>query len=234
MKRKIKKIILPLLLVLAISVGFYLIIRSDLFSVSKIVVTTDYDINANPKVTAILRDIKGKNILLINDKNLVGQIKAIDIKIKEVVIKKEIPNKITVQIESRQALAAIPVNGKYYLIDREGLFFSEQLEVNGMAIVNLGLQNIHLGSRIDDRRKFILLIIDSLKGEDRVADLYEREEDWEVHLSNGTTVLFLKEKTEEDNRTALDALQTIISRFRIEGKRPNKIDLRFTKPVVSF
>lgn len=234
MKRKIKKIILPLLLTLGFSAGFYLIIRSDLFSVSKIVVTTDYDINANPKVTAILRDIKGKNILLVNDKNLIGQIKAMDIKIKEVEIKREIPNKITVQIESRQALAAIPVNGKYYLMDREGLFFSEQLGASGMAIINLGLQNIHLGSRIDERRKFILLIIDSLKGEERVADLYEREEDLEVHLSNGTTVFFSAEKTEGETQTALNALQTIISRFRIEGKRPNKIDLRFEKPVVSF
>lgn len=51
-----------------------------------------------------------------------------------------------------------------------------------------------------------------------------------VSLSGGTTVVF---KTEEIIKQ-VSSLQVLLSRFKIEGRIPQKIDLRFEKPVVVF
>lgn len=46
-----------------------------------------------------------------------------------------------------------------------------------------------------------------------------------------TLVLF---KIEEDFKPQVASLQFILSRAKIEGKLPKVVDLRFTKPVVSY
>lgn len=52
-------------------------------------------------------------------------------------------------------------------------------------------------------------------------------------LSSGTTVYF-KKKGSEDFSKILASLQLILENIRIEGRWPLKIDLRFTRPVLSF
>lgn len=58
----------------------------------------------------------------------------------------------------------------------------------------------------------------------------ESEETIYASLSGGTTVVF---KTEEIVKQ-VSSLQLVLSRFKIEGRIPQKIDLRFEKPVVVF
>lgn len=60
--------------------------------------------------------------------------------------------------------------------------------------------------------------------------------DWEekqilVNLSDNLIVLFLNNDKLESQVTSL---QFIISRSKIEGKRPVKVDLRFDKPIITF
>ncbi len=57
------------------------------------------------------------------------------------------------------------------------------------------------------------------------------DESFEATLSGNLLVLFSKEK-EYSNQVA--SLQFILSRSKIEGKIPQKIDLRFDKPVLTY
>lgn len=56
------------------------------------------------------------------------------------------------------------------------------------------------------------------------------EREFEASLSGGTKVFL---KSEEITRQ-ITSLQVMLSRFKIEGRRPQKIDLRFEKPIVVF
>lgn len=56
------------------------------------------------------------------------------------------------------------------------------------------------------------------------------EKEIEASLSGGTKVLF---KTEEISQQ-VSSLQVLLSRFKIEGRRPKIIDLRFEKPIIVF
>lgn len=55
--------------------------------------------------------------------------------------------------------------------------------------------------------------------------------DLEASISGGITVLFT---TQKDLNNQIASLQLMIERFKIEGKLPKKVDLRFEKTVVTF
>ena len=56
------------------------------------------------------------------------------------------------------------------------------------------------------------------------------EEKLEASISGGIKVIFKTEKIKEQ----VSSLQAILTRFKIEGRIPKKIDLRFEKPIVVF
>lgn len=55
--------------------------------------------------------------------------------------------------------------------------------------------------------------------------------DLEASISGGIIVLFT---TQKDFKDQIASLQLMIERFKIEGKLPKKVDLRFEKTVVTF
>lgn len=57
------------------------------------------------------------------------------------------------------------------------------------------------------------------------------DESFEVTLSGNLLVLFSREK---EYASQVASLQFILSRSKIEGKIPQKIDLRFDKPVLTY
>jgi len=235
MRRKSKKILLKLILALILTSPFfffYLLLKSPAFLVKNIVVTTDYDITVNREIGKVLENVRGQNIFFVNEKDLGEKVKSADIKIREVDVEKQFLGKILVGIKSRQALAVVPVGVSFFLVDKEGLIFSEERETSGLPIINLSLQNIGVGSRIDEKKggKAVLLILDSLKGKEEVISISVIEEEIQMWLQE-TLVLF---PAEGEVDTKVNALQMVLSRFKIEGKRPTKIDLRFEKPIVTF
>ncbi|MBI4999731.1 FtsQ-type POTRA domain-containing protein [Candidatus Gottesmanbacteria bacterium] len=235
MKRKNKRILLKIFLILiliSLPALFNFVLKSPMFLVRNIIITTDYDISANQELVKILERTKDQNIFLVNEKELAEKIKSTDIKIKEVRVQKRFPGKILVEIESRQALAAIPSGEKFFLVDKEGLVFAEEKEARSLPILNLGLQNIGVGSRIDERNgKTALIILDSLKGKEEIVSITVISEEIQMQFREGSLVLF---PVSDEINAKINALQMILKRLRIEGRKPSKIDLRFEKPVVSF
>lgn len=65
----------------------------------------------------------------------------------------------------------------------------------------------------------------------KIWSIKSLDESFEATLSGNLLVLFSKEK-EYSNQVA--SLQFILSRSKIEGKIPQKIDLRFDKPVLTY
>lgn len=234
MKRKNKRILLKIflaLILISLLISSYLVLKSPVFLVKNIIITTDYDISTNQELIRILEQVRGQNIFLVNKRQLGEKVESSDIKIKEVLIKKEFPGKLLVNIEKRQTLAAIPWGDNFFLVDKEGLLFSQEQQIAGLPILNLGLQNIGVGSRIDEKEKSILVILEALKGKEEIQSVSVGKEEIQIQLREGSLVLFT---FSDEINTKINALQMILKRLRIEGRKPSKIDLRFEKPIVTF
>lgn len=231
--RKLLRKVFFVLVVTPLVISLYLFFKSGPLQIKNIIVTTDFDINNNQKLTQILNNTKGQNILLLNEQNLVNQIKKTDIKINNVQITKQLLGKVVINIIKKQPLAAVTSGSRYLLIDQNGLFYDETQPVSNLPIINFaaGLQNIKVGSRIEGRDKEALEILASLVGKEQVTTVSVEQEKIQVELGSKTNVLF----PIIDNITSkISALQTILARFRIEGKTTKTIDLRFEKPVITF
>lgn len=241
MKRKTRKK-LPKIFLISFFFLFLLILSRPILNskpllVKNVIVTTDYDITENQELFNSLKNLKGKNVLFLNEKKLAAQLLASSPKIGEIKVVKEISGRVVINIRRREPLAAIYMGQDFFLVDKEGLVFSQEREIAGLPSLELSLQNISIGSRIDEKRGIVaLMIIKSLKGKEEIQRIIEdKQDEIQVELKQGSTILFPVSANGLDEINAkISALQMLLDRFRIEGKQPAKIDLRFLKPVVSF
>jgi len=233
MRLRRKKFLFSFLLLAIFAVSLFLIYKTNPLAVRNIIVTTDYDVNQNLKLEQILNKTRGQNIFIVDEQKLALQIKKTDIKIKEVKIEKQLLGKLLINISRRNPIAVVAFGKNYLLIDQDGLFFDMSSQAGNLPIAsfNLSLQNFKVGSTIDKENKKALDILVSLGGKEEVKSISVGQEDIQLELISGTIILFPKLA---DINAKVTALQVILSRFRIEGKRPVKIDLRFEKPVVMF
>ncbi len=226
--RKILSLLISLSLVIAFCLFFF---KSEVFLIKKVIVTTDYNVKANPEIIKILEKTQKQNFFLLKPEEIAGKIKTQDLKIEEVKIERVFPGKLLVKIQTRLPLAAVKTQDGYFLIDKEGLIFDQQKESGVIPTLNLGLQNPKVGSRIDETEEVVLKILAFLKGKEDILFITKEADDYFLQLTEGLSILFPgKDETQEK----LDSLQMMLTRFKIEGKRPIKIDLRFAKPVISF
>lgn len=223
--------ILFLLISLAFLITGFLFLKSEVFFIKNVMVTTDYNVMANPQIVKILEKTKEQNFFLLKTEEIAEQIKSQDLKIEEVKIEKVFSGKLLVNIQTRQPLATIKIQDGYLFIDKEGLIFEKKSESGPIPSLNLGLQNPQVGSRIDEREEIVLTILAFLKGKEEVLFITKEADYYFLQLTEGLQILF---PGKDETQKKLDSLQMMLTRFKIEGKRPAKIDLRFDKPVISF
>lgn len=229
-QKNLPKFFAAFFLIFFVATVFFLL-KSPALSVKKIIVTTDYDFSANQEIARALESVKRENIFLFKEEKLAEEIKAQDIKIGNVEVKKEWLDKITVKIKKREAVALIPFQDSFFLVDREGLIFSQEKENLVLPVLLLSLQNLTVGSRIEGKEKNVFLILNALSGQEKIQSVKVEGKESVLQLAeNRVVLLFLDGETE----SKIKALQVILNRFKIEGKSFKKIDLRFEKPVVEF
>lgn len=230
LRKHFRKISLVLIFLTTAAV-VYLLFRTGSLSVKKIIVTTDYDVSGNQKLMKDLNNLKGQIIFLVDKKKLAKEIKNEDLKIASVMINRNFPDQITIEIKKRQGLAVIGQNNSFLIIDKDGVVFDQANDPQKLPILDLSLQNLKIGSRIEGDKMGILGVVDGLKGMEEVRKAVAAEGEFRLELGSGTLIFFPKNGNFEQK---IQALQTILTRFKIEGRRAAKIDLRFEKPVVSF
>jgi hypothetical protein len=94
------------------------------------------------------------------------------------------------------------------------------------------LQNSSLGSRIENGGEKLLETLSLVLKFEKVNEIVEDQEGIKIRLTSGTNIIL--PSNDEARQDKINALQMVLSRFRIEGRSPVKIDMRFEKPVVSF
>lgn len=257
---KISGILIKISLVIFLLLVFILIfasIRLGFFSVKEVEVEAKelgcVDENQLKDSSTVL----GQNFFLINSSKIEANLKKKFLCIKSVVISKSLPDKLKLQVSTRQPLAAIitlkdkqaslsslidniatPEAEKIqesYLVDEEGVVFSK--DTGGLDIPRIYLDDtkIDFGKELD-------FIRSSLKILDKVKTFgIKPMQSWisdgffiinpPAQPQAGPKIIFrLSDKID----IQLASLQLILAEAKINHRTIEFIDLRFDKPVVKF
>ena len=186
-----------------------------------------------------------KNFIFFPSEKLEKEIRENFPQIGDLKIKREIFNKIYLEMYSKKPIAAlaieIPLDSQeeflskdlFYWLDKDGFVLEKTEQSNGLPLILIKKDpNLEIGQvfKYGENQPLSILLIGLRMHliESKVIRLVSPRE-IEVWLENKLLVLFNGEK---DVNFQLDSLQLILSRAKIEGKTIKKIDLRFDKPVI--
>lgn len=203
-----------------------LVITLDFFQVKKIVTPSYF--------SPLLYEQGGKNLLRFDVVAFTKEIKEDNPKIKNVTLKKKFPSTFILQFEIREPLfkAADRDQQALFLVDETGVVFATARENMYFPLVVTGRISLKEGIILDDpAEKTALEIVNLIQETDLKLDKLIIEEKQILAMFDSIEVVF---KTEDVDSEKLKALQFLVKRFTIEGKKPKKIDLRFDKPIVKF
>jgi len=247
------KRILKALFLLALSLGvFLLFLRSDFFKVRKIECRVEKEACQAEIWNELNYLAFGKNLIFLKRK-IGEEILARYPIIKDLKIKKRLPNKLIFEFKKRSGVAVLgfeldlgegksSVLGKpvfetakdFYIVDEEGVVVEKENNPLLPLILLSEQFNLNIGQKVP--KEEVIKAIDLLTVlrlnlfEPKVAKIISPYS-LNVWLKEGVEVVLSFKK---EAQIQLDSLQFILSRSKIEGKRIKKIDLRFDKPVVNY
>lgn len=229
-KKIFQLLVVPLLVILMI-----LFFNSPLFRIKKIE-CYKLDFPCSLKENEFFTPLIGKSIFFTSIGHRGKEIKKANFKIKKIKIKKILPDKIRIEIIPRVAIANLTADKKdFFIVDEEGFIFEKQRQPLANLPLVLFDEKFTLSTGVFFKGKVenILELILTLKRKLINSSFIE------LTGIDGIT-LVLDSKTiatisaRKNYSEQLDSLQLILSRSKIEGKLPKKIDLRFEKPVVVY
>ena len=179
---------------------------------------------------------KPRNLLFIFPQALTTEIKREFPVVRNVIIHKEFPNTLRIEIEERKPLFIMNEDQKQLLIDPDGV-----LMPNSSRFMEKNLIHVACGVHQSDRVRVTDSSLVSLFS--LVAIL---QKDLPLSVTNVVcvdqyTAVMTIGKTNikislpiEKQAALTNSLQFLFKQFRIEGKYPYGIDLRFAKPVLTL
>lgn len=235
--RKIKTPILILLLLTSLSYGlYYAVYKWDYFLVDNIEITgTSKFVNTIDLQNFVQANQIHKNILLLNTMELSKEIKNRFLGASSVEIGKKYPNTLIVKITERKPLALLKndISTEYYLIDQEGyLLGTVEDDPDNLPKINF-VGDLRVGEFVSkDLVPIYYDIIEALdESKVKVSSMSFYEKHIVFYTNEGVRVLVGNEK---EKSTVLSALTKLLKALQIENKKPNSIDLRYDKVVVSY
>lgn len=234
--------------------GFFLFLKSDFWTIKK----AECENLTLPCPNRILFYVKnatiGKNIIFFKTESLVKKVLSENLSVKEARIRKNLPDKITVEIKNREPIAAIGVqltlgteksasesarqeftiSEEVLEIDEQGIVLAKAKKTDLPIILIDKPLNIEVGQKImEDKLLKITNILYKMK-------LYLLEPKIVQPFSSKIAKIWLKDNLlvqmslEKDFKSQLDSLQLILGRAKIEGKKASRLDLQFDKPVIIY
>ena len=259
-KLRLLKFFLIFTLILILAVAAYMIINSPLFTIKEIDIEkhdiSEASLRVNCATDLEVRQASftpGQNFLFLDTDKVVENLKNKFICIQNVVVEKEFPNKIKLNISGREAKVllislsykeattssnleniATPSAQDYsdiFFADDEGVIFSRGDSNINLPKIFIYEKAINLGKDIEDLIIKVVKVFDKMiifgidtKSAKIISD--------EILLTDTTPKIIFKLNGEIDIQLA--SLQLILQQAKIDANTLEFIDLRFDKPVVRF
>ena len=241
----IKKIILALFLIILILL-ILMFFKSDFFKVHLVDISLNKINCADQKTIKEKSEVLNKNIFLLDGKKINDNLKNKFICIQDVKLEKNLPSKIKLDIQGREAVAQLlSISGfeasasslientatpsalqitDTSLVDSEGVIFSKE--------TSLSQPKIYIyGGKLED--EYLIKTLSILKA---LRDL--QLDNTIVYVFNHLLVTQSKPKIifrlDGEKNIQIASLQLILQKAKIDDKELEVVDLRFDKPIVRF
>lgn len=229
-----------LLILFFFSTTVFFFLRSDIFQVR----TLMFEFGGLAKGTKftdealvrqrIAEEVLGRSIFFLDDKDVEAKLKKVFLTVKTLEIAKKLPDKVFINVSVRVPLAQVKVReGKLLLVDAEGLLFREASGEN-LPVIDLSESFTgSLGEIIGGEEVGAYLeALNVVKEKGLAASAITLKPGMvELKLKAGPAV-FLSVKSPVADQVEL--LAQILKRYKLTGRTPKQVDLRFSRPVVRF
>lgn len=260
MIRRLKRMVLKLAPAAAVFLFLVLLVflaRSNLFQVRQVSCQEEFG-SCSGEVVGQLKALEGRNIFFLGEKDLADRVLAVNHEIRSLRFSRRLPDTVLVQVERRKGVNAlanyvaeeidfsiltattaaklkIPQNSQpgFFLLDKEGAVFL-LVDDSPLPSVFIPQESISLvvGQMFD---------LPEAQAAAKIARLLLLPAHRPVVVSpQGQIFANLEEEIlaifsdKKDPSFQVATLQLILARARIEGKIPQRVDLRFDKPVVIY
>ncbi|MBI4058702.1 hypothetical protein HY404_00525 [Candidatus Microgenomates bacterium] len=149
--------------------------------------------------------------------------------IKDIKVKRKIPDTLIVMVEMSKPKVAIQNEGqqagKFLLVDISGNIVGQ---ANQTSLPKIMVE------KNDQLNSWLIQLVDLLSrsfGTDKISIFRLNGNGLSFQLDGAEIIL---PTTDKDSQLLVGSLQLVMKRFTMDSKQPVKIDLRFKNPVVTF
>ncbi|MBP9670168.1 FtsQ-type POTRA domain-containing protein [Candidatus Woesebacteria bacterium] len=226
--------LLPLFLSALVVFLFYLAIFSPIFRVNQVTCTLDYSDCRDPSVLAELDKLKGQNIFRLQPDSLRSKLTSGDFTIREVSMKKSLPGKVEIELESVYPVVALQVTGdpNWVVLDHQyRVIATRNADPNVPTVIVPNPLVLTVGKPVTDdvlvqSIKLALSLSSELISVKSITMIDENT--IHITLASGIIAVF---SPRTDEARQLKSLQAVLSGGTIT-KGIRTIDVRFTQPVL--
>lgn len=214
---------------------YFFFLESGFFNVSKVIVSgfgeyvNGYDLKTISETNAL-----GKNIFLLNTKNISEVVKNNFLAVKSVHVKKRFPRNIDIYIEERIPLAAVFDNAhNLYVVDNEGFVLGVTDErVNTLPTIDYEGE-VLIGQPIsgDIVPVYMEIVANIKKQKLSVSSVSITDSYSSLYLDDNMKVIIGNKK---DITKTFDVISSLVTKLKLESKKAIKIDLRYDKVIVLY
>jgi hypothetical protein len=201
---------------------------SEVFQISKIESSNYY--------SPLFLKLGGKNLLKFDEVSFARELENEDPTIKKVIVKKMVPNTLVILFEKRRPLFVVTdrEEADFFFADEEGKVFAKIGNSESFNLPILKTERISLKEGVildnSNEKAAVSLFINANK---LSLDFKELAVNGERLVMSKNEAKIIFDSGNFDN-LKLEALQLLLKRFTIEGKKPKEINLRFDKPIIKF
>jgi len=211
------------LILMLIFIYFYFdFLNSDYFLIKTINVNKDLELKldfTNESYLDVLKELKGKNIWLLDTKLIEERIKE-DVRIKDIKINKKFPSSLDLILEEEEPFAKIKYNNELFFLNNNDKIFALDKEIKSDNDIILNIDNLEelkiLKNSLDKIRKSKASFI--------VSDIFlDSKENIILTLIDGTKIVSDYYVESEKYETAF----ALYKKLRDSDKKVKYIDIRF-------
>lgn len=173
-----------------------------------------------------------KNLLFFPATQLRAELLSQNPLLGDIIIRKKFPHTLVIAAVPRTPIARLQTKGRRVDIDKEGIVLRESSPDHPLPILLFDIEPIRIGQHLSDTRVFssiaILTSLDRITPIDTITSLDNQS----LQVKSGRLDIYITQQA--DMGAIATTLQTLLTGFRIKGALPALIDLRFSKPVVTF
>lgn len=223
--RKFGRILGFFLLAMVASIGAYGAVQ-HFFSITTI------EVVGEGIEVSIQREKLAKNLLFFASDRVAGELLRENPHLSSLEIQKKFPHTLVIVARVRRPIARLSTGDRTLELDRSGIVLSDAMSQQTLPQLNFSTPSVHIGQKLDDPRILqSLTFIEHVGSIGTIQTITSYDSTSLRAKVDEIDILFPQDKLPPETGATL---QTLIAGFRIKGTQPARIDLRFSKPIITY